>query len=100
MPAIHVSLTSSHMLIFSIFFFYLILYKNSNRSSVRKRYRHLYVNLLFNYVVQNTILCVNYWVWNLMLQTFTCQPGFNYTIHNTTILTRCMRKLLNAKSHS
>ena len=38
-------------------------------------------------------LCLNYWVWNLMLQTFTCQPGFNCTIQNTTLLTRCMRKL-------
>ena len=35
-----------------------------------------------------------------MLQTFTCQPGFNYTIQNTTLLTRCMRKLLDVKSHS
>ena len=45
-------------------------------------------------------LCLNYWVWNLTLQTFTCQPGFNYTIQNTTLLTRCMRKLLDVNSHS
>ena len=44
-------------------------------------------------------LCLNYWVWNLMLQTFTCQPGFNCTIQNTTLLTRCMRKLLDVNSH-
>ena len=35
-----------------------------------------------------------------MLQTFTCQPGFNCTIQNTTLLTRCMRKLLDVNSHS
>ena len=34
-----------------------------------------------------------------MLQTFTCQPGFNCTIQNTTLLTRCMRKLLDVNSH-
>ena len=45
-------------------------------------------------------LCVNYWVWNFTLQTFTCQPGFNYTIQNTTLFTRCMRKLLDVNSHS
>ena len=45
-------------------------------------------------------LCVNYWVWNLTYQRFTFQPGFNYTIQNTTLLPRCKCKLLDVKSYS
>ena len=61
------------------------------QESVRKRYKHLYFNLSFNYTVQNTILCVNNWVWNLTLQTSTCQLGFNYTFHDRK-LTKVAKK--------
>ena len=50
---------------------------------------------VLHWPVQNTIFCVNYWVWNFTLQTFTWQL---YDL--VYYITCCMCKLLSVKSHS